>query len=66
MNLDYAESRCRLTIRDDGVGFRLDAAGRYGGYGLANMRERLAQINGELKIITELNEGTTLEIEVNQ
>ena len=51
VNLDYEESRCRLTIRDDGVGFRLDAAGRYGGYGLANMRDRLAQINGELKIM---------------
>jgi NarL family two-component system sensor histidine kinase LiaS len=55
-----------LIIRDDGVGFRPDAAGRYSGYGLANMRERLAQINGELKIMTGLNEGTTLEIEVNQ
>ena len=50
----------------DGVGFQPDAAGRHGGYGLANMRERLAQINGRLKISTELGKGTTLEIEVDQ
>ncbi len=66
VDLAYEDSRCRLTIRDDGVGFRPDAAEPYGGYGLANMRARLAQINGELKIITKLHEGTTLEIEVNQ
>jgi signal transduction histidine kinase len=66
VTIDYEESRCRLTIRDDGVGFRLDAAGRSGGYGLTNMRDRLAQINGTLKINTELSKGTTLEIEVDQ
>jgi PAS domain S-box-containing protein len=64
--LDDEDGLCRLTIRDDGVGFRLDTAERYGGYGLANMRERLAKINGRLKIITEPGQGTTLEIEVDR
>jgi signal transduction histidine kinase len=64
--IENEDSLCRLTIRDDGLGFRLDAAERYGGYGLANMRERLAKVDGRLKITTEPSKGTTLAIEIDR
>jgi signal transduction histidine kinase len=46
------------------VGFDLKPTYHYRGYGLANIKERLEQIGGELTIITEPGKGTTLDIEV--
>jgi PAS domain S-box-containing protein len=60
----FEPDRCRLTIKDDGVGFDLKPTYHYRGYGLANIKERLEQIGGELTIITEPGKGTTLDIEV--
>jgi signal transduction histidine kinase len=62
--VSFEHDRCRLTIQDDGVGFDLERTGRYGGYGLANIKDRLEQIGGELTIISEPGKGTTLNIEV--
>jgi PAS domain S-box-containing protein len=62
--VSFEHDRCRLTIQDDGVGFDLERTTRFDGYGLANIRDRLPQIGGELTIITEPGKGTTLEIEV--
>ena len=64
VRLSFEHDRCRLTIQDDGVGFDLERTDRYGGYGLANIKDRLEQIGGELTIITEPGKGTTLDIEV--
>jgi hypothetical protein len=64
VQLSFEQDRCQLTIQDDGVGFDLERTTRFDGYGLANIRDRLPQIGGELTIITEPGKGTTLEIEV--
>ena len=56
--------RCRLTIQDNGVGFEPESIEDYGGYGLANMRDRLEKINGSLAIDSQPGQGTTLDIEV--
>jgi PAS domain S-box-containing protein len=58
------EDRARMTIQDDGIGFDLETATRYGGYGLATMKERVQQINGTMSIDTTPSAGTILEIEV--
>jgi PAS domain S-box-containing protein len=49
-----------LTIRDEGVGFDVDAAGRGFGLGLTSMRERLKLVGGELFIESHLTRGTTV------
>lgn len=64
VRLSFEHDRCRLMIQDDGVGFDLERSGRFGGYGLANIKGRLEQIGGELTIISEPGKGTTLNIEV--
>ncbi|GAH83206.1 unnamed protein product, partial [marine sediment metagenome] len=64
VRLSFEHDRCRLMIQDDGVGFDLERANRIGGYGLANIKDRLEQIGGELTLITEPGKGTTLDIEV--
>jgi len=64
MRLSFEPDRCRLTIRDDGVGFDPQSTETYGGYGLADIRDRLEKINGALTIDSQPGEGTTLEFEV--
>jgi PAS domain S-box-containing protein len=49
-----------LTIRDEGVGFDVDAASRGPGLGLTSMKERLKLISGELFIESQSTGGTTV------
>ena len=55
------------SIRDDGVGFDVDAVcGRRGGMGLGlrGMQERLAAVGGKLVINAVPNQGTTLLVSI--
>jgi PAS domain S-box-containing protein len=49
-----------LTVRDDGIGFDVDAASRGSGLGLTSMKERLKLIGGELLIESQSERGTTV------
>ena len=49
-----------LTIRDEGVGFDVDAASRGPGLGLTSMKERLKLVGGELLIEPQPTRGTTV------
>lgn len=53
-----------LSIKDDGIGFRVDAAEGKGGLGLIGMKERARLVNGKLSIQTEPGKGTTIELVV--
>jgi signal transduction histidine kinase len=48
-----------LSVRDDGIGFAPAAQGN-SGLGLAQMRERVAQLNGSLDILSSPGHGTTV------
>ncbi len=58
----------QLVIKDDGVGFDLvrPPAGRRGkrGFGLLNMRERVACVGGALSLKTAPGKGTTVQAQV--
>ena len=49
----------RLQVRDDGCGF--DPLQKQLGLGIAGMRERAALLGGEVTIISEQGQGTTVE-----
>ena len=49
-----------LTVRDEGVGFDVDAASRGLGLGLTSMKERLKLVGGELAIESQSRHGTTV------
>lgn len=49
-----------LEIKDDGIGFDLNATKQ--GIGLQNIQERAKTINANLEIISEPNEGTTTKL----
>jgi signal transduction histidine kinase len=50
----------RLELRDDGDGFEI--RDRHDGFGLAGMRERVAQMGGNLKITSARGKGTKLVV----
>ncbi|MCO8270632.1 sensor histidine kinase [Actinoplanes sp. TRM 88003] len=59
--LAYTPDSVRLVVRDDGRGFVPGAAD---GYGLAGMRERAKQVNGNVTVRSDPDTGTTIELEV--
>jgi len=66
VELEYADSELRMRVRDNGCGLdpRVLDAGREGHWGLAGMRERAAKIGGLLKIYSNANAGTEIELSI--
>lgn len=62
ISLAFGERETRLSIRDDGVGFRLEQAQRSGGRGLRSMRERAQRIGGSLAVHSGASGGTEIEV----
>ena len=60
VQLRGAEDAVHLTIRDEGVGFDVDAASQGLGLGMTSMRERLKLVGGELLIESQPTCGTTV------
>jgi len=63
VTLEFGEKQFRLVVVDDGRGF--DAANpspRAGGFGLVGMRERAAELNGELKIQSAPGHGAEISL----
>ncbi|AIZ63132.1 hypothetical protein PK28_04490 [Hymenobacter sp. DG25B] len=64
IHLDHQHHHLLLTVRDDGVGFDLQAPAQGGGNGLANMQARAAALHGKLEIRTAPGQGTELRLSV--
>jgi signal transduction histidine kinase len=69
VTLSYMEDQVALDVQDDGVGFDLQSVAPLvnqgsGGFGLRAMRERLAQLGGQLVIESAPGQGTTLAIQI--
>jgi two-component system, NarL family, sensor histidine kinase DevS len=60
IDLWSTSDRALLEIHDNGKGFDLDKASKTVGHGLANMQTRVANVGGDLDIITAPGEGTTI------
>jgi PAS domain S-box-containing protein len=65
VSLKQGRKNVILEIQDDGCGFDSKKVDR-AGLGLRNMKERTAQINGTLKIISKPDQGTTVIITVRK
>ena len=65
VTLDFGEKQFRLTVRDDGAGF--DPAKpppTSGRFGLVGMKERAAELKGELCVRSEPDKGTEITLTV--
>ena len=53
-----------LQVRDNGCGFDAGTANSAGGIGLRNMTERVHILGGKLKVDSEPNRGTRIEVTI--
>ncbi len=60
IDLWSTSDRALLEIHDNGNGFELEKTNQTVGHGLANMQTRVANVGGDLDIITAPGEGTTI------
>jgi signal transduction histidine kinase len=58
------ESLVFLEVTDSGVGFDPTIVNSDGRLGLASMRTRARRLGGDLKLISELGQGTTVRVEI--
>ncbi|NOT24111.1 MAG: PAS domain S-box protein [Nitrospiraceae bacterium] len=63
ISLKILKQGIRLSIRDNGSGFKLKTHGRTG-HGLTNMAARAKRIGGRFTITSKVNEGTRIEIDL--
>jgi signal transduction histidine kinase len=52
-----------VVVQDDGVGFDPALLGR-GGLGMLGMQERVQELNGRLRILSQPNQGTTIHVDI--
>jgi signal transduction histidine kinase len=67
VEIRYDDEQFRLRVRDNGKGIEhsvLSGQPLEGHYGLQGMRERAALIDGELKLWSEVDAGTEMELRV--
>ena len=62
--LEYNEDKVRLSVTDDGRGFRLQEATPSGHFGLLDMRERADSMGCVLQIESEPDCGTKIVVEI--
>jgi signal transduction histidine kinase len=65
VKLEFDEKSVRLSVRDDGQGFRPNGLlPQDGGFGLVGMRERAAHLGCELNVTSVPGNGTEISLEV--
>ena len=67
VRLEQRAGSVLVTVSDNGVGFNTEdtlAAGERPSLGLFGMQERLALVQGSMRINSEVGQGTVLSIEI--
>lgn len=64
ITLTAIHQNVRIKVIDDGIGFAEEAAHKSSSYGMALMRERVAEIGGVLNISSAPGQGTMVEVTV--
>lgn len=64
IQLSAHNERLHITIEDDGKGFDTEKVDLQHSAGMHNIQSRLSFLYGDMKILSALGEGTTIEIEM--
>ena len=64
VTLSRGEDSLTLVIRDNGKGFSPETAGKGGGNGIHNMRERVSLLQGHIEIMSEPGKGSKIKVNV--
>lgn len=60
---DIENGKIKISVKDNGKGFDLN--GKNSRNGLGNMQKRAENIGGRLNIYSEINQGTTVQLEID-
>jgi len=63
VHVSKLDSQIKITIKDDGIGFDVNAVDF--GNGISNMKKRIADVNGSITLQSELNVGTSISVQIN-
>lgn len=66
IELVYEPTQCSLRIKDDGQGFDVENQPMRNGFGLLGMAERAERIKAELKIQSQLGQGTKIKVSIDR
>ncbi|MBD2072362.1 PAS domain S-box protein, partial [Phormidium sp. FACHB-592] len=66
IELVYKPTQCSLRIKDDGQGFEVENQAMRNGFGLIGMTERAERIRAELKIQSNLGQGTEIMVSIDR
>ncbi|MGE8292393.1 MAG: sensor histidine kinase, partial [Sphingobacterium sp.] len=64
IQLSVYNERLHITIEDDGKGFDTEKIDLQHSAGMHNIQSRLSFLHGDMKVISAIDEGTTIEIEM--
>ena len=64
IDLNFDIDRVKLSVTDDGRGFDPVVGEKNGHFGLLGMRERAQRIGGTLSIVSSIESGTEVRVEV--
>lgn len=62
ISVEQQGDEVEMIIRDDGVGFDVEAPGPEGHYGMTMLRERATAGGGTISVQSELGQGTTITV----
>ncbi|MBF6626547.1 sensor histidine kinase [Aerococcaceae bacterium zg-BR9] len=62
--LHEIDGNIQLKIFDDGKGFDINAHQKVGSYGILNMKERIASLGGDIRIMSLPQQGTVIDIKI--
>lgn len=66
LELVYGDAQTTLCIKDNGQGFGVGSVPSVGGFGLLGMSERAERIGAQLRIESQLGQGTEIIVIVNR
>ena len=71
IDLNFERDRTQIVVRDDGIGFDVDAAStskvKDGGFGIFTVQERMADMGGSFDITSQDGQGTDAQqVELGQ
>ena len=64
LEVHYSPDRIVVSIEDNGKGFDLQELKKTDGLGMINIQSRVALLNGELEINSELGKGTKVKVKI--
>lgn len=64
VGLNYKPGRLEVLIEDNGRGFDTEQLSKAGGVGMINIEERTKLLNGTIEVMSELNKGTLLKLDI--